>query len=76
MDVAVSFPWPWVDDRQQTPLNVRTLDDAQLGNLARYRGVLAANTNPRKPEHASALDNLREAFNELIRRQTQRYSLP
>ena len=71
-----SFPWPWVEGEQRGPLDVRGLDDAQLGNLARYRGTLAANTNPQRREHAQALKGLREAFDELIRRQFQRYSLP
>lgn len=68
VDVGASFPWPWIAGEQRAPLNLRTLNDGELGNLARYRGALAVNTNPRKREHTEALEGLRAAFDELIRR--------
>lgn len=67
--IAEGLPWPWVTEGEElASLDVHGLDDAQLGNLARYRGFLAANTSPGKREHAEALRDLRDAFDELIRR--------
>ena len=68
-------PWPWVVSEERTPLDVRTLTDTQLSILARYRGFVAANTSPGKPEFRYALTGLREVFDELIKRQTKRYRL-
>ena len=62
------WSWPWMAGEVLQPLDVRGLDDAELANLTRYRGVLAANTHPKTREHAEALTDLREAFDELIRR--------
>lgn len=62
-------PWPWVETEDLAPLDVGSLTDPQLRNLARYRGFVAANTIHGHPDHADSVNRLREVFNEMIRRQ-------
>lgn len=62
-------PWPWVETETLAGIDLKALDDVELSNIARYRGEVARNTVPGHSDHEDAVDRLRAAYSEMIRRQ-------
>lgn len=63
-------PWPWIEDEHPAALDVTSLTDAELANLAAYRSTLADNTVPGHEDRAAALDRLAAVDAEIKRRLT------